>query len=284
MTAAARPGAGLAPARDPRPIAAGERIHVVGAAGAGASAAALHARWAGSDPDGCDAGGPSSYSPAVEAAGIALAWQHAAEHVTRTPPPDRLAVTKALTAIAPDHPELAAARAAGIPIEAWQQVIADAAVGRTLIGVAGTHGKSTSAGWLVHVLTAAGADPSAFVGALLPAALTGGLPATARRGGGAPFVVEADEYAGNFDPYRPAIAIVTSAEWDHPDVFADRLAVVAAFDAWIRQMSEQAVVVINIADAGAAELAGRLRDWPGRLVATALVDVDAARAATIARG
>ena len=284
MTAAARPGAGLAPARDPRPIAAGERIHVVGAAGAGASAAALHARWAGSDPDGCDAGGPSSYSPAVEAAGIALAWQHAAEHVTRTPPPDRLAVTKALTAIAPDHPELAAARAAGIPIEAWQQVIADAAVGRTLIGVAGTHGKSTSAGWLVHVLTAAGADPSAFVGALLPATLTGGLPATARRGGGAPFVVEADEYAGNFDPYRPAIAIVTSAEWDHPDVFADRLAVVAAFDAWIRQMSEQAVVVINIADAGAAELAGRLRDWPGRLVATALVDVDAARAATIARG
>ena len=97
--------------------------------------------------------------------------------------------------------------------------------------------------------------------------MTGGLPATARRGGGAPFVVEADEYAGNFDPYRPAIAIVTSAEWDHPDVFADRLAVVAAFDAWIRQMSEQAVVVINIADAGAAELAGRLRDWPGRLVA-----------------
>ena len=66
-------------------------------------------------------------------------------------------MTKALTAIDPDHPELVAARRAGIPIEPWQQVIADAAVGRTLIGVAGTHGKSTSAGWLVHVLAAAGA-------------------------------------------------------------------------------------------------------------------------------
>ena len=46
-----------------------------------------------------------------------------------------------------------------------------------------------------------------------------------------PFVVEADEYAGNFDAYRPAVAVLTSAEWDHPDVFADRAAVLAAFEA-----------------------------------------------------
>lgn len=66
-------------------------------------------------------------------------------------------MTKALTALQPHHPELEAARTAGIAIEAWQQVVADAAVGRTLIGIAGTHGKSTSAGWLVHVLVSAGA-------------------------------------------------------------------------------------------------------------------------------
>ena len=84
--------------------------------------------------------------------------------MTGAPRPDRLAVTKALTAIDPDQPELAAARDAGIPVEPWQQVVADAAVGRTLVGVAGTHGKSTTAGWLVHVLVAAGQDPSAFVG------------------------------------------------------------------------------------------------------------------------
>ena len=275
MTASARPGAGLEPARAARPIAPGERIHVVGAAGAGASAAVLHAAWAGGAPDGCDPGGPSPYTTAIEAAGIHLAWEHAAGHVTRVPPPARLAVTKALTAIDPDHPELLAARAAGIPIEPWQQVIADAAVGRTLIGVAGTHGKSTSAGWLVHVLVEAGLDPAAFVGALLPPALTGGLPATARRGAGQAFVVEADEYAGNFDAYRPAIAIVTSAEWDHPDVFADRTAVIDAFERWLRAMPAPAgpfdaapVAVINVDDAGAAELAGRLADWPGRLLVT----------------
>ncbi|HEY8799715.1 MAG TPA: cyanophycin synthetase, partial [Candidatus Limnocylindrales bacterium] len=238
-------------------------------------------------PDGCDPGGPSPYSAAVEAAGIALAWRHDAAHVTRTPPPDRLAVTKALTAVDPDHPELAAARAAGIPIEPWQQVIADAAVGRTLIGIAGTHGKSTTAGWLVHVLVSAGLDPSAFVGALLPAGLTGGLSATARQGRGAAFVVEADEYAGNFDAYRPALAVFTSAEWDHPDVFADRAAVVATFDRWIGGMAGAAappVAIVNVADAGAAEVAIGLREWPGRLVATALVDVEGQRAASIARG
>lgn len=276
MTAGAGPAAGLLPVRAARPIRTGERIHVVGAAGAGASAAALHARWVGGDPDGCDPGGPSPYTAALAAAGIPVAWQHSPGHVRRSPAPDRLAVTKALTAIAPDHPELEAARSAGIPIEPWQQVIADAAVGRLLIGVAGTHGKSTTAGWLVHVLVAAGADPSAFVGALLPAALTGGVGSTARRGGGPAFVVEADEYAGNFDAYRPAIAVVTSAEWDHPDVFADRAAVIAAFDRWIRAAAgpedRPPTLVANVGDAGVARLAAGLSAWPGRLVATALVE------------
>ena len=289
MTGAATPGLGLAPARDSRPIEPGERIHVVGIAGAGASAAALLARAAGGDPDGCDPGGPSPYTPAVAGEGIAIAWEHDARHVTRVPHPARLAVTKALTAIDPDHPELVAARTARVPIEAWQQVVADAAHGRTLVGVAGTHGKSTTAGWLVHVLVAGGADPSAFVGALLPGAVTGGAPATARWGGGPAFVVEADEYAGNFDPYRPAIAVLTSAEWDHPDVFADRAAVVGAFEAWVRAMrpapdGRPPVLVANVADGGVAELVGRLRDWPGRIVATAVLETPAQKLASFAKG
>jgi UDP-N-acetylmuramate--alanine ligase len=290
VTARAAVGAGLAPVRDARPIRPGERIHVVGAAGAGASAAALLAHHAGAAVTGCDPGGPSPYTPALEAAELPLAWQHDPAHVSGEARPDRLAVTKALTAIDPDHPELVAARRAGIPIEAWQQVVADAAVGRTLIGVAGTHGKSTSAGWLVHVLAQAGADPSAFVGALMPPDVTGGLAATARWGRGAAFVVEADEYAGNFDAYRPAIAIVTSAEWDHPDVFADRAAVVATFDSWLRQAAahqadgERPTLIANVADEGVAELATGLRDWPGQIVATALVDAPSQRLASFGRG
>ena len=273
MTSAAqRIGAGLEPARPARPIRAMERIHVVGAAGAGASAAAILAVYAGAVVTACDPGSPSPYTPAVDALGVVVAGEHAAAHVTTAPRPERLAVTKALTAVDPDHPELAAARAAGIPVEPWQQAVADAAFGRTLIGVAGTHGKSTTAGWLVHTLAAAGADPSAFVGALLPRAETGGLPATARNGRGPAFVVEADEYAGNFDPYRPDIAVLTSAEWDHPDVFPDEAAVTAAFEAWLRRMPAGATLIANVGDPGAEAVVDRLHDAPLRVIAYAVAD------------
>jgi UDP-N-acetylmuramate--alanine ligase len=269
---AAAIGAGLAPARRARAIPAGERLHVIGVAGAGASAAALLASHVGALVSGCDPGGESPYTPALVAAGIPLDWQHAAAHITDQPAPDRVAVTKALTAIDPDHPELRAASAAGIVLEPWQQVVADAAVGRTLVGVAGTHGKSTTAGWLVHVLVQAGLDPAAFVGALLPGPLTGGSPSTARWGRGAPFVVEADEYAGNFDAYRPDVAVLTGAEWDHPDVFADEGAVVEAFVQWLRRAPDGAVAVINVADPGGAAVAAQLTDSHLRIVGTGLID------------
>jgi UDP-N-acetylmuramate--alanine ligase len=217
------------------------------------------------------------YAPALEALGIVVAGDHAATHVTSAPRPERLAVTKAMTAIQAHHPELDAARAAGIPVEPWQQVVADAAVGRRLVGVAGTHGKSTTAGWLVHVLVAAGADPSAFVGALLPSAVTGGPPATARRGAGGSFVVEADEYAGNFDPYRPDLAVLTSAEWDHPDVFDDRAAVIDAFETWLRRMPAGATLVANIGDPGVEVVVDRLLDRSIGIAAYALVDASPQR-------
>jgi UDP-N-acetylmuramate--alanine ligase len=266
-------GAGLDPVRAARAIERSERIHVVGIAGAGASAAALLGQAAGALVDGCDPGLPSPYSAALEAAGIAVDAAHDPAHVTMQPSPDRLAVTKALTAIDPDHPELLAARDLAIPVEPWQQIIADAAVGRHLVAVAGTHGKSTTAGWLVHVLVEADVDPAAFVGALLPPSLTGGIPATARSGNGAPFVVEADEYAGNFDAYVPKLAVLTSVEWDHPDVFADAAAVRDAIEQWLRRMPVDGVIVANVADEGAAAVVARIsRDQPVTIVDVAIAD------------
>jgi UDP-N-acetylmuramate--alanine ligase len=264
-------GGRLTPARAARPIRPGERIHILGIAGAGASAAALHARAAGAIVTGCDPGGPSPYTQALQAVGIPIEWSHDPAHVAAVRP-DRLSVTKALTAISPDHPELLAAAAAGVPLEPWQQLVADAAHGRTLIAVAGTHGKSTTAGWLTWILAEIGLDPSAFVGALLPAALSGGIPATARIGAGAPFVVEADEYAGNFDAYFPDIAAITTVEWDHPDVFEDRAAVIEAFERWLAR-TPTAHLVANMGDSGVVELLGRLQehgDQRGGLVGVTL--------------
>jgi len=277
---AAEIGAGLEPARPARAIPAGARVHVIGAAGAAAAAAALHAHHAGATVSGCDAGGPSQYSPSLEDAGIPLAWEHAPGHISAAgrPKADRIAVTKALTAVAPDHPELVAARTLAIPATSVQQLIADAAAtrGQRLIGLAGTHGKSTTTGWIVHLLVGAGLDPSAFVGALLPAELVGGgRRSTTRIGAGPDFVVEADEYAGNFDPYRPSIGGLTNADWDHPDVFADRAAVVETLAAWIRQFDgggEAPVLVANAGDPGTRQVLGQIRSWEGRLLLVEVVD------------
>lgn len=265
-------GRGLAPARDARRIEPGERIHVIGAAGAGASAAALLAHYAGASAGGCDPGGPSPYTAALQQLHLPIAWEHSPAHVLGTHGKrlvDRVAATKALTSVAPDHPELEATRQSGVPLEAWQQVIADAAAtqGGRLVGIAGTHGKSTSSGWLVHLLVEAGRDPAAFVGALLPADITGATPATARWGAGDTFVVEADEYAGNFDAYRTDISVILNAEWDHPDVFAHRGAVLDAFESWlIGPRAERRTVVINVGDAGGAELAERIDGRVARVV------------------
>ena len=248
---------------------------MLGAAGAGASAAVLLAHRAGAQVSGCDPGGQSPYTNALVEAGIPLAWEHAAEHVLCDghieDRPERLAVTKALTAINPDHPELVAAHELGIGTEPWQQLIADAAAttGQRLVAVAGTHGKSTTTGWLIDLLVRAGRDPSAFVGALLDAELIGGTPSTARWGHGPEFVVEADEYAGNFDPYRPSIALLLNAEWDHPDVFADEEAVLRALEAWVRRAQPDATLVANTRDRGVATIVERLRpDWSGKIVET----------------
>lgn len=271
---------GLEPTRPARRIVGGERIHVIGAAGSAAAASLLLGQAAGASVSGCDSGEPSAYSLGVEAAGIPIAWRHDVGHVVGAggrPLVDRIAVSKALTSVNPDQPELHAAHAAGIPATSCQQLIADVAAtfGGTLLAVAGTHGKSTTTGWLVHLLTEAGEDPSAFVGALLPAALAGAdAPAVVRlgRGGrlGHPFVVEADEYAGNFDPYQPTIAVLLNADWDHPDVFRDRDAVIDIFEAWIRRFGPDPILVANAADPGVAALLPRLADWPGRILATAV--------------
>lgn len=245
-------------------VRAGERIHVVGIAGSGAAGASLLLHRAGARVDGCDLDATSPYTPPLAEAGIPVLAGHDAAHLAGV---ERVAISPALRAV-PDHPELAAAAADGRPIVTWQALLGElmAAPGRIGVGVTGTHGKSTTTALLGHLLVVAGLDPTVEVGAFIEA-----WGASVRSGGGAPFVVEADEFGDNFLNYRPSVAIVTNVEMDHPDYFADATAVMDSFERFVRGMAPDPrvggrLLVICADDPGAAELAARLADWEGRIV------------------
>jgi UDP-N-acetylmuramate--alanine ligase len=71
--------------------------------------------------------------------------------------------------------------------------------------------------------------------------------------------VEADEYGGNFDPYLADGALILNADWDHPDIFADRTAVVRTFVDWATPVLDLGPLVVNVADLGGSEVAAALR-------------------------
>jgi UDP-N-acetylmuramate--alanine ligase len=245
-------------------VVAGERIHVIGIAGSGAAGAALLLRHAGAIVDGCDVDAPSPYTAPLDEAGIRWLNGHDRAHLAGI---DRVAITPALRAV-PDHVELAAAEGQGIPVVTWQSLLGElmSAPGRLPLAVTGTHGKSTTTALLGHLLVAAGMDPSVEVGAFI-----GAWGASVRTGSGAPFLVEADEFGDNFLNYRPAGAIVTNVEMDHPDYFADANAVMASFERFVRGMTahptlDGRLLVISAADPGARELTARLGGWDGRIV------------------
>jgi len=243
---------------------AGERIHLIGIAGSGAAGVALLLHYAGARIDGCDADTPSPYTPPLDAAGIRVIRGHDPAHLAGV---ERLAISPALRANS-DLPELAAARAAGLPIVTWQTLLGElmAAEGHIGLAVTGTHGKSTTTALLGHLLESAGMDPTVEVGAFIAA-----WGATVRLGAGAPFLVEGDEFGDNFLNYHPAGAIVTNVEMDHPDYFADREAVLASMERFVRGMGEHPrlggrLLLTTASDNGSQALLERLGGWEGRIM------------------
>jgi UDP-N-acetylmuramate--alanine ligase len=245
-------------------VASGERIHVIGIAGSGAAGVALLCHHAGAVIDGCDVDGRSPYTPPLDAVGVRIFEEHDSAHLDGV---ERVAITPALRAF-PDHSELLAAREAGLPIVTWQELLGElmAAPGRLGLAVTGTHGKSTTTALLGHLLIAAGLDPTVEVGAFI-----GQWGASVRPGEGAPFLVEADEFGDNFLNYHPSAAVVTNVEMDHPDYFADRDAVLASFERFVRGMRPDTriggrLLLADAGDRGIADLLNRLDGWEGRIV------------------
>ena len=137
-------------------------------------------------------------------------------------------------ALSRGNPEVEAAlerRMAYLSLPEWLK--ANVLRQRRPIAVCGTHGKTTTTALTAHVLEACGLDPGYLIGGE-PL----GLPHSARLGPeGAPFVIEGDEYdtaffdkRAKFLHYLPEIAVVTSLEFDHGDIYADLAEIETALD------------------------------------------------------
>ena len=126
------------------------------------------------------------------------------------------------------NPEAEALRSSGIPYLSFPQALGEIFLAsRESIVVTGTHGKTTTSALVTHLLTQAGRDPSALIGGVSLNLLEEG-GGSFRIGKGRHFVVEGDEYdTAYFDKgpkflhYRPRLAVLTSLEFDHADIYRD---------------------------------------------------------------
>ncbi|QBX94775.1 UDP-N-acetylmuramate--L-alanine ligase [Lactiplantibacillus plantarum] len=126
-----------------------------------------------------------------------------------------------------DHPEIKKAREMGLPVYRYHEFLGKLMEGFTSIGVAGTHGKTSTTGLLSHVLSHI-APTSYLIGDG-----TGKGTLDARF-----FVFEADEYRRHFVAYHPDYAIMTNVDFDHPDYYKDLTDVQSAFQQFGNQVKK----------------------------------------------
>jgi UDP-N-acetylmuramate--alanine ligase len=196
---------------------AGRRLHFIGIGGAGMSGLALVARGLGAQVTGSDrADGP--YCERLREAGIEPEIGHNAGHLT---PGAEVVVS---TAIADDNPELEAARAVGATIMHRGELLAEVSRLKRCLAVAGTHGKTTTASMVAHVLVACGRRPAYLIGGEVRSTGT-----NASWGQGDWIVVEADESDRSFLELRPEVAVVTNVELDHHTTYRTLAEVEQAF-------------------------------------------------------
>ena len=203
----------------------GRELHFIAVGGAGMSGLALVSDSLGATVTGSDRA-ESSYLERLRRAGLDPRVGHDADAV---PPGAEVVVS---TAIADDNPELARARERGQRVLHRGELLAEVCELRRLVAVAGTHGKTTTAGMLVHGLRALGADPSFLLGGELPGAGEDAASANAGWGSGEWIVAEADESDGSFLRMRPEVAVVTNVELDHHSHWGTRRELLAAFRAF----------------------------------------------------
>ena len=224
-------------------------IHLAGIGGAGLSAIAtllleMGYRVSGSDLRLNDATATLNEKGAIVYRG------HRASHIKDAD------VVLISSAVPTDNPEVVAARAAGIPVVKRASFLGPLLDGHHGIGVAGSHGKTTTASMIAIILLRAGMDPSFILGGQVAVGPAEGMQTStvSARSGTGPFVIEADEYDGMFLGLPLEIAIVTNVEWDHVDCYPTPKAFSDAFRQFVGRLPQDGYLLLCADDPGALAL------------------------------
>ncbi|MHB1194482.1 MAG: UDP-N-acetylmuramate--L-alanine ligase [Longimicrobiales bacterium] len=227
---------------DLRALAARGPVHFMGAGGAGMCALAELLLRSGGQVSGCDLKDSLSLQDLARL-GARISLGHDPSHV------DGASALVMTSAVASDHPELARARARGIPVLKRAQALGAWVNQGRLVAVAGTHGKTTTTAMVTEVLSFARREPTGLVGGRVS-----GWGGNLLMGKGDLFVVEADEYDRSFLTLTPDVAVVTNLEADHLDVYGDLEGVREGFRSFLSGLRPGGVVAACADDHGSASL------------------------------
>ena len=221
-------------------------LHIIGVCGTFMGGIAAIAREAGHRVTGSDRNVYPPMSTQLAALGVDVIEGYEPDQLKLNP--DVFVVGNVMSR---GNPLIEALLDSGRPYESGPEWLArNVLAGRWVLGVAGTHGKTTTTSLLTSILEHAGRSPGFLVG---------GVPVdfnvSARLGGGAAFVVEADEYdtaffdkRAKFVHYRPRTAILNNLEHDHADIYPDVASIQKQFHLLLRTVPANGRLVVNAAD------------------------------------
>jgi UDP-N-acetylmuramate--alanine ligase len=213
-----------------------KKIHFVGIGGIGMSGIAEilldeEFKVSGSDK------GLSEVTERLQKLGAIIYEGHKAEHVA-----DDVDALVYSSAVALDNPEVMEAQRRKIPVIRRAEMLAEVMRLKYGVGIAGTHGKTTTTSMISLVLMEGGLDPTVIVGGKLS-----GLGGTnARLGHGDFIVVEADEFDRSFLSITPTIAVLTTLETDHLDCYRDLEDIKGAFIQFASKVPFYGFIVLSL--------------------------------------
>ena len=240
-------------------------VHFVGVAGTGMGALAALFREAGHDVSGSDTAFDPPIGPMLASIGVRCIDGYSAKSLA--PRPDLVVVGNVISRV---NPEAAEVLRLGLKQTSMSAALRESFLAnRRPLVVAGTHGKTTTSAMCAWILARAELEPGWFIGGLpknLPSGAAIGstrrklVSAGASRASRAPFVVEGDEYDAVYWHKQPKfldyigvgeddVAIVTSVEHDHIDIYPDVASYEAAFRVFVRAVPAKGILVCDARDA-----------------------------------